>query len=62
MDFSVLTYLRVKLKEIEKKDKYVDLTREMKKLWNIKVMMISIVIGALSTVFKYWYKDSRNWK
>ena len=32
------------------KDKYLDLTRELKKLWNMKVTFISIVIGALGIV------------
>ena len=49
MDFAVPADLRVKLKEIEKKDKYLDLAREQKKLWNMKVMMILIVIRALGT-------------
>ena len=35
-----------------KRDKYLDLAREFKKLWNMKVMMIPIVIGVLSTVTK----------
>ena len=35
----------LKLKEREK-DKYHDLVRELKKLWNMKVMFIPIVIGA----------------
>ena len=47
MDFAVPADHRVKLKESEKKDKYLDLARKLKKLWNIKVMMIPIVIGAL---------------
>ena len=34
----------------KKRDKYLDLARELKKLWNMKVMVISIVIGALNTV------------
>ena len=42
----------MKLKVNEKKDKYVDLARELKKLWNIKVMVIPIVIGAFCTVTK----------
>ena len=50
MDFFVPVDHRVKLKESKKKDKYLDLTRELKKLWNIKVMVI--VIGALGTVTK----------
>ena len=31
---------RIKLKECEKKDKYLDLARELKKLWNVKVTII----------------------
>ena len=39
-----------KMEEIEKKDKYLNLARELKKLWNMKVMLIPTVIGALGTV------------
>ena len=41
---------RIKLKESEKKDKYLDLARELKKLRNMKVTIIPIVIGTLGTV------------
>ena len=50
MDFAVPGDHRVKLKESKKKDKYLDLARGLKKLWNIKVTFISTVIGALGTV------------
>ena len=43
---------RIKLKDSEKRDKYVDLAREQKTLWNMKVTVISNVIDALSTVTK----------
>ena len=43
---------RVKLKECEKGDKYFDLARELKKLWNMKVIIILIVIGVSGTVTK----------
>ena len=43
---------RINLKESEKKDKYLDLARELKNLWNMKVTIVSIVIGALGTVTK----------
>ena len=43
---------RIKLKECEKRDKYLDLARELKKLWNIKVKIIPVVIGAFGTVTK----------
>ena len=43
---------RIKPKECEKRDKYLDLARELKKLWNMKVTIIPIVIGAFGTVTK----------
>ena len=52
MDFAVLAHHRVKLKENEKKDKYLDFARELKKLCNMKVTFIPIVIGAFGTVTK----------
>ena len=48
--------LRVKLKQNEKKDKYLDLTRELKKLWKMKVTVIPIVVGAIGTVTKEFVK------
>ena len=51
-DFSVPADHRVKFKESEKMDKYLDLARELKKLWNMKVAITPIVIGALGTVTK----------
>ena len=35
VDFAVLVGYRVKLKECEKRDKYLDLAKEQKKLWNM---------------------------
>ena len=52
MDFAVPADHRIKLKECEKKDKYLDLARELKKLWNMQVTIIPIVIGAFGTVTK----------
>ena len=46
VDFAVPSDHRVKLKE---SDKYLDLARELKKLWNMKVSVIPIVISALDT-------------
>ena len=43
---------RVKLKESGKRDEYLDLAREVKRLWNMKVSVIPIVIGALGAVTK----------
>ena len=50
MEFAAPADYRVKLKEREKRDKYRDLARELKKLWNAKVMVIPLAIGALGTV------------
>ena len=44
--FAVPADNRIKLKESEKKDKYFDLARELKKLWNMSVMIVAILIGA----------------
>ncbi len=52
MDFAVLAGHWVKLKESEKRDKYLDIARELKKRWNTKVVLIPIVIVVLSTVTK----------
>ena len=53
MDFAVQADHKVKLKESQKRDKYLDLARELKKLWNIIVTVIPIVIGALGIVTKW---------
>ena len=50
VDFAVPVDHRINLKESEKKDKYLDLARELKKLWNMKVTIVPIVIGASGTI------------
>ena len=52
MDFAILADYSLKLKESKKIDKYLDLAREPKKLWNMKSMVIPIVISAFGTIFK----------
>ena len=56
VDFAVPADHRIKLKEYEKRNKYLDLARELKKLWNMKVTIIPIVIGAFGTVTKWLLK------
>ena len=51
MDLGIPAKHRIKLKESEK-NKYQDLARELKKLWNMKVTIIPIVIGAFGAVTK----------
>ena len=46
---------RVKIiKESKKRNKYQDLARELKKLWNIKLTVIPIVVGARGQSSKDW--------
>ena len=42
----------MKTKESEKRDEYLDLARELKKLWNMKVTVIPVVVDALGTIPK----------
>ena len=57
MDITVPVDHRVKLKEGEMRDKYVNLAREQKKSLNMKATIILIVIGALATVTKVLLKE-----
>ena len=41
-----------KMKEREKRDKYQDFAKEQRKIWNMKVTVIPLVVGALDTVTK----------
>ncbi len=52
VDFAISADHRIKLKEYEKKDNYLDLARELKKQWNMLVTMIPIVMGAFGSVTK----------
>ena len=52
VDFAVPADHRMNLEESEKNDKYFDLARELKKLWNMKVTIVPIVIGAFGTITK----------
>ena len=60
MRFAVPTDDRIKMKESEKKDKYLDLAKALKKLWNMKMTMIPIVISAFGTVTKGLLKELRS--
>ena len=52
VDLVALADHSIKSKESKKRDKYLDLARELKKPWNIKVTVTPMEIGALSTVTK----------
>ena len=42
VDFAVPADNRIKLNEWEKRDKYLDLAKELKKLWNMKVKIYQL--------------------
>ena len=52
VDFAVPADHRINLKKCEKKDKNIDIARELKRLWNMKVTIVPIVIGAFGTITK----------
>ena len=52
MNFAVAADHRIKVKEWEKKDKYLDLARESKKLWHMKVTIVPVGIGVFGIVTK----------
>ena len=43
---------RVKIKKSENRDKYLDFSGRLRKLWNMKMTMIPIVVGVLKTAPK----------
>ena len=51
-DLAVPVDHRINQKECEKKDIYLDVARELKKLGNMEVTIVPIVIGALGTITK----------
>ena len=60
VDFALPADHTIKLKESEKKDKYLNLARELKKMWNMKVTIRPIVIVAFGTVTKGLLKGLEN--
>ena len=52
MDFAIQADHRLRLKESEKRDKYLLLVKELKTQWNMKMTVMPLVIGALGTIPK----------
>ena len=50
VDVAISSVSRIETREYEKLDKYQDLAREFKKLWNVNVRVIPVIIGALGTI------------
>ena len=56
IDFAVPGDSRIEDKEREKIEKYQDLARELQKLWNVRVKVIPLVVGALGAIPKQFGK------
>ena len=52
IDFAVPGDSRIEEKEKDKLEKYQDLGREFKKIWNVKVKIILLVVGSLGAIPK----------
>ena len=52
IDFAIPYDARVDGKEVEKIEKHLDLARELKKVWNMKVTVVPLVLGPLGTPAK----------
>ena len=52
MNFAVPVDNRMEIKESKKIDKYMDLAKELRKLWDMKVTIIPVVAGVLKTAPK----------
>ena len=52
VDFSVphVQDAKVEQSQDEKFEKYQDLAKEIRRLWQVKVKVISLVVGALATI------------
>ena len=53
IDFTIPYGTRVDDKEVKKIEKYLDLARKLKKLWNMKVIVVPLVVRAFCTLFFY---------
>ena len=60
MDFAAPADHRVKIKENEKSDKYLNLVWELKKLWTMRMTIVLIVIDAPGTIPKDLIKELKN--
>ena len=52
IDFAIPYDTRVDDKKVEKIKKYLDPVRELQKVWNIKVRLVLLLVGALGTPAK----------
>ena len=58
VDFAVPADHRQKVKENKKRGKYLDLARELMKLWNMRVTVMPTVFGTLGIILEGLEKES----
>ena len=56
IDIAVPGVIRVASKEMDKIQKYQDLAKELCKIWQVKVKVAPVVVGALRTIRKALWK------
>ena len=56
VDFAVPYDTKVNTKEVETIEKYQDFARELRKLWNMKVPIIPVIVVTLGTTPKHVFK------
>ena len=62
VDFFIPAGPRVKIRESEQIDKCLILDRKQKKVWDMKVMVIPMVVDTLGTILKDQEKRLGNWR
>ena len=60
IDFAIPYDTRLDNKEVEKIEKYLDLAGKLKKVWNMKVTVVPLVVEALGTPAKALEKKLKN--
>ena len=60
LSFAIPADQRLKIKESKNMDKYLDLARELKEFWNMRVTVLLVVVVSLGTVNKVLEKKIRN--
>jgi hypothetical protein len=56
IDVAISAHRNVINKEVEKIQKYKDLTIEIQRMWNVKTKVIPVIIGATGTISKSFRK------
>ena len=64
MDFAVpaVHCVKIKKKKRKKRDKYLDFAREIRKLLNMWVKVISLINGAMEHSPRAWKGNWKSWK